>query len=111
MEEGLPEDTSNSRFQGLAQSLPRQKLSALTAEDLPRFGAGVEEFDRVLGGGLVPGSVVLLGSDPGIGKSTLLLQALAQMSTAGMNVLYSSGEESAAQIALRAPQLEVLAEI
>jgi DNA repair protein RadA/Sms len=118
MEEGLPEQSSNSRFQGLAQSLPRQKLSAITAEDLPRFSTGVEEFDRVLGGGLVPGGVVLLGGDPGIGKSTLLLQALAQMSAAGMNVLYSSGEESAAQIALRArrialeaPQLEVLAEI
>ena len=110
--------SSNTRFQGLAQSLPRQKLSAISAEDLPRFSTGVEEFDRVLGGGLVPGGVVLLGGDPGIGKSTLLLQALAEMSAAGMNVLYSSGEESAAQIALRAkrialdaPQLEVLAEI
>lgn len=118
MEEGLPEVSSNSRFQGLAQSLPRQKLSAITAEDLPRFSTSIEEFDRVLGGGLVPGGVVLLGGDPGIGKSTLLLQALAEMSSAGMNVLYSSGEESAAQIALRAkrialnaPQLEVLAEI
>ena len=118
LEEGLPEGSSNSRFQGLAQSLPRQKLSAISAEDLPRFSTGVEEFDRVLGGGLVPGGVVLLGGDPGIGKSTLLLQALAEMSSAGMNVLYSSGEESAAQIALRAkrialdaPQLEVLAEI
>ena len=118
LEEGLPETTSNARFQGLAQSLPRQKLSAITAEDLPRFSTGVEEFDRVLGGGLVPGGVVLLGGDPGIGKSTLLLQALAEMSATGMNVLYSSGEESAAQIALRAkrialnaPQLEVLAEI
>ncbi len=118
LEEGIPEVSSNARFQGLAQSLPRQKLSAISAEDLPRFSTGVEEFDRVLGGGLVPGGVVLLGGDPGIGKSTLLLQALAEMSAAGMNVLYSSGEESAAQIALRAkrialdaPQLEVLAEI
>ena len=118
LEEGVPEVSSNTRFQGLAQSLPRQKLSAISAEDLPRFSTGVEEFDRVLGGGLVPGGVVLLGGDPGIGKSTLLLQALAEMSAAGMNVLYSSGEESAAQIALRAkrialdaPQLEVLAEI
>lgn len=118
MEEGLPEVSSNSRFQGLAQALPRQKLSAITAEDLPRFSTGVEEFDRVLGGGLVPGGVVLLGGDPGIGKSTLLLQASAEMSSSGMSVLYSSGEESASQIALRAkrialdaPQLEVLAEI
>ncbi len=85
---------------------------------MPRLPTGVDEFDRVLGGGLVPGGVVLIGGDPGIGKSTLLLQALAQMSAAGISVLYSSGEESAAQIALRAkrialaaPQLEVLAEI
>ena len=85
---------------------------------MPRLPTGVDEFDRVLGGGLVPGGVVLIGGDPGIGKSTLLLQALAEMSAAGISVLYSSGEESAAQIALRAkrialaaPQLEVLAEI
>jgi DNA repair protein RadA/Sms len=102
----------------LAQAVPRQKLSAIKAEDMPRLPTGVDEFDRVLGGGLVPGGVVLIGGDPGIGKSTLLLQALAEMSAAGVSVLYSSGEESAAQIALRAkrialtaPQLEVLAEI
>ena len=119
MEESLSESTSsNARFQGLAQAVPRQKLSAIKAEDMPRLPTGVDEFDRVLGGGLVPGGVVLIGGDPGIGKSTLLLQALAEMSAAGVSVLYSSGEESAAQIALRAkrialaaPQLEVLAEI
>ena len=119
LEESLSESTSsNARFQGLAQAVPRQKLSAIKAEDMPRLPTGVDEFDRVLGGGLVPGGVVLIGGDPGIGKSTLLLQALAEMSTAGVSVLYSSGEESAAQIALRAkrialnaPQLEVLAEI
>jgi len=119
LEESLSVSTSsNARFQGLAQAVPRQKLSAIKAEDMPRLPTGVEEFDRVLGGGLVPGGVVLIGGDPGIGKSTLLLQALAEMSAAGVSVLYSSGEESAAQIALRAkrialaaPQLEVLAEI
>jgi DNA repair protein RadA/Sms len=119
LEESLSESTSsNARFQGLAQAVPRQKLSAIKAEDMPRLPTGVGEFDRVLGGGLVPGGVVLIGGDPGIGKSTLLLQALAEMSAAGVSVLYSSGEESAAQIALRAkrialaaPQLEVLAEI
>ena len=119
LEESLSESTStNARFQGLAQAVPRQKLSAIKAEDMPRLPTGVDEFDRVLGGGLVPGGVVLIGGDPGIGKSTLLLQALAEMSAAGVSVLYSSGEESAAQIALRAkrialaaPQLEVLAEI
>jgi DNA repair protein RadA/Sms len=119
LEESLSESTStNARFQGLAQAVPRQKLSAIKAEDMPRLPTGVDEFDRVLGGGLVPGGVVLIGGDPGIGKSTLLLQALAEMSASGVSVLYSSGEESAAQIALRAkrialsaPQLEVLAEI
>jgi DNA repair protein RadA/Sms len=118
LEESIAETPSAPRFQGLAQSIPRQKLATIQAEDLPRLPTGIEEFDRVLGGGLVPGGVVLLGGDPGIGKSTLLLQALAQMSAAGVSVLYSSGEESAAQIALRAkridlkaPQLEVLAEI
>jgi DNA repair protein RadA/Sms len=91
---------------------------SINAEDSPRLPTGIEELDRVLGGGLVPGGVVLLGGDPGIGKSTLLLQALAELSAKGVDVLYSSGEESAAQIALRAkrivldsPSLEVLAEI
>jgi DNA repair protein RadA/Sms len=91
---------------------------SIDAEDSPRLPTGIDELDRVLGGGLVPGGVALLGGDPGIGKSTLLLQALAQLSANGVDVLYSSGEESAAQIALRAnrihlnaPQLEVLAEI
>ena len=118
LEESIAEKPSAPRFQGLAQSIPRQKLATIQAEDLPRLATGITEFDRVLGGGLVPGGVVLLGGDPGIGKSTLLLQALAQMSAVGVSVLYSSGEESAAQIALRAkridlnaPQLEVLAEI
>ncbi|MCE7529097.1 DNA repair protein RadA [Polynucleobacter sp. IMCC 29146] len=118
LEESIAETPSAPRFQGLAQAIPRQKLATIQAEDLPRLPTGIEEFDRVLGGGLVPGGVVLLGGDPGIGKSTLLLQALAQMSAAGVSALYSSGEESAAQIALRAkridlkaPQLEVLAEI
>jgi DNA repair protein RadA/Sms len=117
LEESLAE-TSNHRFQGLSKSVPRQKLLSIDAEDSPRLPTGIEELDRVLGGGLVAGGVVLLGGDPGIGKSTLLLQALAHLSKIGVEVLYSSGEESAAQIALRAkrisidaPQLEVLAEI
>jgi DNA repair protein RadA/Sms len=73
---------------------------------VPRFGTGIEEFDRVLGGGLVAGGVVLIGGDPGIGKSTLLLQALANLA-ATRNTLYVSGEESGAQIALRARRLSV----
>ncbi|BEI35009.1 DNA repair protein RadA [Polynucleobacter sp. HIN6] len=117
LEESLAE-TANHRFQGLAKSIPRQKLVSIEAQDSPRLPTGITELDRVLGGGLVAGGVVLLGGDPGIGKSTLLLQALAELSMQGVDVLYSSGEESAAQIALRAqrislnaPQLEILAEI
>ncbi|MDO9194167.1 MAG: DNA repair protein RadA, partial [Undibacterium sp.] len=78
----------------------------IETEDIPRFGTGIEEFDRVLGGGLVPGGVVLIGGDPGIGKSTLLLQALSSLSRI-KKVLYVSGEESGAQIALRAKRLAV----
>ena len=114
----MAEISSSNRFEGLTNPIPRQKLVSIDAEDSPRLPTGIDELDRVLGGGLVPGGVVLLGGDPGIGKSTLLLQALAQLSANGVDVLYSSGEESAAQIALRAnrihlnaPQLEVLAEI
>ncbi len=81
-------------------------LSEVETEDMPRFLTGMDEFDRVLGGGLVQGGVVLLGGDPGIGKSTLLLQALSRMS-AHHRVLYVSGEESMQQVALRARRLSL----
>ena len=71
----------------------------------PRTCSGLEELDRVLGGGLVPGSAVLLGGDPGIGKSTLLLQAAAHFAKAGLSVLYVSGEEARAQVRMRAERL------
>jgi DNA repair protein RadA/Sms len=90
----------------LAQTAPVLSLADIDATDVPRFGTGIEEFDRVLGGGLVAGGVVLIGGDPGIGKSTLLLQALASLA-ATKNTLYVSGEESGAQIALRARRLQV----
>jgi DNA repair protein RadA/Sms len=103
-------ETGGNRFsgtpQGLTQSAPVLSLADIDAVDVPRFGSGIEEFDRVLGGGLVPGGVVLIGGDPGIGKSTLLLQALANLSRT-KNVLYVSGEESGAQIALRARRLQI----
>src|SRR5574340_158472 len=67
----------------------------------PRRGTGMGEFDRVLGGGVVPGSVILIGGDPGIGKTTLLLQALPLLAAAGEQVLYVSGEESPRQIKMR----------
>src|ERR1700677_3108522 len=68
----------------------------------PRLGTGFRELDRVLGGGLVPGGLVLIGGDPGIGKSTLVLQACARLCAQGVSVLYASGEESLEQVALRA---------
>jgi len=97
---------SNAQPQGLAQASPVMSLADIEAIDVPRFGTGIDEFDRVLGGGLVAGGVVLIGGDPGIGKSTLLLQALANLSRL-KRVLYVSGEESGAQIALRAKRLAV----
>jgi DNA repair protein RadA/Sms len=90
----------------LAQTAPVLSLKDIEAIDVPRFGTGIDEFDRVLGGGLVAGGVVLIGGDPGIGKSTLLLQALANLATT-RSTLYVSGEESGAQIALRARRLQV----
>ena len=97
--------TPASRFQALAggASVVRA-LSSVEAGDNPRAPTGIEEFDRVLGGGLVPGGVILLGGDPGIGKSTLLLQAMASIGVS-RRALYITGEESADQIALRAQRL------
>ncbi|MBI1890654.1 MAG: DNA repair protein RadA [Burkholderiales bacterium] len=96
----------SSQSQGLAQSAPVMTLADIDAADVPRFSTGIEEFDRVLGGGLVAGGVALIGGDPGIGKSTLLLQALANLSHV-KKALYISGEESGAQIALRAKRLAI----
>jgi DNA repair protein RadA/Sms len=82
-----------------------EPLGRVQASQVPRIPTGVPEFDRVLGGGFVPGSAVLLGGDPGIGKSTLLLQALAELADRGTAVLYASSEESAHQVRLRAERL------
>ncbi len=90
-------------------SIRPQPIGDVNVEDAPRIPTGVAEFDRVLGGGLVPGSLVLLGGDPGIGKSTLLLQALDGVARSGRRVLYVSGEESVQQTALRAERLGVRA--
>jgi DNA repair protein RadA/Sms len=111
MVETTIETGGNNRYSqpahlALAQTAPVLSLADIDAIDVPRFGTGIEEFDRVLGGGLVAGGVVLIGGDPGIGKSTLLLQALANVSHM-KKVLYVSGEESGAQIALRAKRLQV----
>lgn len=83
-------------------------LADVNPAEAPRLPTGLSEFDRVLGGGLVEGSVVLLGGDPGIGKSTLLLQSLASEAGSGrIRALYVSGEESSSQIALRAERLKL----
>jgi DNA repair protein RadA/Sms len=101
-----PGNRFSAQHQGLAQTSPVLSLADIEAIDVPRFGTGIDEFDRVLGGGLVSGGVVLIGGDPGIGKSTLLLQALANLSRT-KKALYVSGEESGAQIALRAKRLVI----
>ncbi|TKA95826.1 DNA repair protein RadA [Cereibacter changlensis] len=84
--------------------LPLTDLATQEAEP-PRAGSGMEELDRVLGGGLVPASAILVGGDPGIGKSTLLLQAAASFARRGVKCLYISGEEAAAQVRMRAQRL------
>jgi len=107
-----------TRFQALAGGAnPVRTLSSVEPTVSARATTGIEEFDRVLGGGLVAGGVILLGGDPGIGKSTLLLQATAAIGTT-RRALYVTGEESAEQIALRAQRLglvnapvELLAEV
>jgi len=116
--EGVAESSAGKhRFQALARSAPVATLAEIEASDVMRTPTGQEELDRVLGGGIVQGGVVLIGGDPGIGKSTLLLQAADALSQR-MKVLYVSGEESGAQTALRARRLgldgskvRVLAEI
>ncbi|MGH8602075.1 MAG: ATPase domain-containing protein, partial [Gammaproteobacteria bacterium] len=106
--EQLPERrgaTASARGQTPAAILG---LSEIAAQSTPRQATGLEEFDRVLGGGLVAGSVVLIGGDPGVGKSTLLLQAVASLRLkTGLPSLYVRGEESAQQIAVRASRLKL----
>ncbi|NBX92115.1 MAG: DNA repair protein RadA [Proteobacteria bacterium] len=100
--------SSNSRpSQPSGSPLP---ISEILASDYPRYVSDLPELDNVLGGGLVPGSVVLLGGEPGVGKSTLLLQAADQFGRSGKTVLYVSGEESGSQVALRASRLGVKTE-
>ncbi|PPC92635.1 MAG: DNA repair protein RadA [Methylotenera sp.] len=102
--EAIAEPVSASRFAPLAETAGLQKLTEVEAAEVPRQPTGVSEFDRVLGGGLVPGGVVLIGGDPGIGKSTLLLQTLCHIGHA-RKAIYVSGEESPQQIAMRARRL------
>lgn len=107
LEETRAQSTGAGRRQHLAGA-PADvvTIDAVPPTDVARFSTGSEEFDRVLGGGLVAGSVVLIGGDPGIGKSTLLLQALVRLH-GDMPVLYVTGEESVSQVAMRAQRLGI----
>ncbi len=96
---------------GLLSAAPDPvEMSRLDIDHELRLPVGNSEFDRVLGGGIVPGSLVLLGGDPGIGKSTLLLQAAASVAAAGGTVMYLAGEESASQVRMRAARLGLTGE-
>ena len=100
---GTLSETVTERGSGASKGkIPTVALAELQPKELERIPSGMAELDRALGGGLVPGQVALLGGDPGIGKSTLLLQALSSISRAG---LYVTGEESAEQVAMRARRL------
>ncbi|MBN1875273.1 MAG: DNA repair protein RadA [Anaerolineae bacterium] len=108
--ETVVEEEVTSPARGAASGRTRQHpqpLSQVNAGALERISVTMGEFARVLGGGLVPGSIVLIGGEPGIGKSTLLLQVAAQLGQADRPVLYVSGEESPRQIKMRAERLEV----
>ncbi|WP_332673229.1 DNA repair protein RadA [Aromatoleum sp.] len=102
-----PAGANAARFAALAGNTGKlQTLAELEPREEPRTPTGIEEFDRVLGGGLVAGGVVLIGGDPGIGKSTLLLQALSLLAL-HHKAIYVSGEESGEQVALRAQRLQL----
>ncbi len=113
-----PAGAARNRFASLAPPSEVAVLADIEAAEVPRTPTGIDELDRVLGGGIVEGGVILIGGDPGIGKSTLLLQALDGLQRAGVPALYVTGEESGAQVALRSrrlgldhSQVKVLAEI
>jgi DNA repair protein RadA/Sms len=106
IEEATEAPASGAKGKALPRGRPT-RLVGLKGDSAapPRIQTGMPELDRVAGGGFVPGSAVLIGGDPGIGKSTLLLQALASMAMQGQRVVYVSGEEAIAQIRLRAERL------
>ena len=101
---GVARNERLSGYAGNAGVAKVQKLSDISLEELPRFSTGFKEFDRVLGGGVVPGSAILIGGNPGAGKSTLLLQTLCKLAEQ-MKTLYVTGEESLQQVAMRAHRL------
>ncbi|MDQ7843481.1 MAG: DNA repair protein RadA [Armatimonadota bacterium] len=107
VEESVP--ATPSRREAAAPAVGPIPMTEVPEASEPRTGTGMEELDRVLGGGLVPGSLVLIGGEPGIGKSTLLTQVGSTLAAAGQTVLYVSGEESPAQVKLRGQRMGVAA--
>ncbi|MCQ2754807.1 MAG: DNA repair protein RadA [bacterium] len=107
IEEGISADNPQSMLVTIPDNYPPQKLSDVEINSEIRTKTGISEFDRVLGGGIVRGSLVLLAGDPGIGKSTLLLQTAGELAQNGKKVLYISAEESSGQVKLRAERLDV----
>lgn len=109
MEEEVVADKNDrrSRVSMTGKTAKAEAIQDITVSKVPRVKTELKELNRVLGGGVVPGSLVLIGGDPGIGKSTLLLQVSAQLNLAGGKVLYVSGEESSSQIKMRANRLGV----
>ncbi len=108
--DSLQEETRQQIKKTNQRATTPQPLTAAGGKTLKRLVTGIGELDRVLGGGIVPGSIVLIGGDPGIGKSTLILQLLAALASTGKNVLYVTGEESVQQIRMRADRLAALEE-
>jgi DNA repair protein RadA/Sms len=104
VESVAPEDKADT--ESVPGNVP-QKISAIDPQEIKRLLTGMDEFDRVLGGGIVTHSVILIGGEPGVGKSTLLLEVSAVLSEKGKKVLYYSGEESAVQIKIRAERLAI----
>jgi DNA repair protein RadA/Sms len=107
IETTMAEQPVGSRRSAGAPRIPPQRLTEISADGLERIPLPIDEFSRVLGGGVVPGSLVLVSGDPGIGKSTLMLQTAALMAESAGPVLYVSGEESSRQIKMRADRLGI----
>lgn len=98
-------DKTSIKTRAKVSDIKPTKLVDVTASNEQRISTNIEEFDRVLGGGIVPGSMILVGGDPGIGKSTLLLQTCQRLCLSNINVMYVSGEESLQQIKIRADRI------
>lgn len=112
VEEVIPEEPpkGGGLRLGLSDAQEPQPIAEVETRDLPRFSTGSGELDRVLGGGVIPGSLVLIVGDPGVGKSSLTLEACAKVARQGKRVLYVTGEESTRQVRMRADRLDALAD-